>query len=148
MAAMTAQEAKVALIVGAGQGLSASLARLFTRQGMQVALAARHPDKLSALAQETGAVPFACDAADQDSVGRLFREVEQRLGSPDAVVYNPSARVKGPLVDLDPVGVANAIAVTAFGGFLVAQQAARRMVPKGHGAILLTGASASVKGYP
>lgn len=115
---------------------------------MQVALAARHPDKLSALAQETGAVPFACDAADQDSVGRLFREVEQRLGSPDAVVYNPSARVKGPLVDLDPVGVANAIAVTAFGGFLVAQQAARRMVPKGHGAILLTGASASVKGYP
>jgi NAD(P)-dependent dehydrogenase (short-subunit alcohol dehydrogenase family) len=144
---MTANQAQIALIVGAGQGLSASLARLFTRNGIQVALAARRPEKLNTLANEIGARLFSCDAADIAAVTRLFEEVEQQLGTPDVVVYNPSARVSGPLVDLDPAEVRNAIAVTAFGGFLVAQQAAKRMVQKGSGAILFTGASASVKGY-
>lgn len=145
---MTTEQTQLALIVGAGQGLSASLARVFSRQGMRVALAARHKDRLAALAEETGALAFACEAADEASVARLFADVEQQLGAPDVVVYNPSARVKGPFVDIPPAEVARAIAVTAFGGFLVAQQAARRMLAKGHGAILLTGASASVKGYP
>jgi NAD(P)-dependent dehydrogenase (short-subunit alcohol dehydrogenase family) len=81
-------------------------------------------------------------------IAGLFTQVDALLGAPDVVVYNPSARVKGPLVDLVPADVENAIAVTAFGGFLVAQQAIRRMLPKGQGAMLFTGASASVKGYP
>lgn len=139
---------KTALIVGAGQGLSASLARLFARSGMRVALAARRIDKLNPLADETGASLFPCDVTDRSSVVRMFEQVEQQVGAPDAVVYNPSARVKGALVDLDPAEVEKTIAVTAFGGFVVAQQAARRMLPKGQGAILFTGASASVKGYP
>jgi len=137
-----------ALIVGAGEGLSASLARLLARQGIRVALAARKTEKLAALCRETDARAFACDATEPAAVERLFGEVERELGSPDLVIYNASARARGTFVDLAPAEVAQAIAVSAFGGFLVAQQAAKRMLPKRHGAILFTGASASVKGYP
>ena len=138
---------KNALIVGAGEGLSASLARLLAREGIRVALAARKIEKLGALCTETGARAFACDATDHDEVERLFGLVEREIGLPDVVVYNASGRARGPFVDLVPADVAQAIAVSAFGGFLVAQQAARRMLPNKHGAILFTGASASVKGY-
>lgn len=136
-----------ALIVGAGSGLSASLARLFAREGIQVALAARNVDKLTDLARETKASTFACDASDTDQAARLFTEVAAKIGDPDVVVYNASGRSRGPVAELAPADVQRAIAVSAFGGFLIAQQAAKRMLPKGHGAILLTGASASVKGY-
>ena len=139
---------KTALIVGAGEGLSASLARLLARQGIKIALAARQIEKLGALCTETGARAFACNATDADEVERLFGLVEREIGAPDVVVYNASARAPGAFVDLVPAEVAQAIAVSAFGGFLVAQQAAKRMLPNKHGAILLTGASASVKGYP
>lgn len=144
---MSTFQSKTVLIVGAGAGLSASLARLFARSGMQVALAARRIDKLQVLAQETAARLFQCDVADSASIVGLFEQVDQYLGAPDVVVYNPSARAKGPLIDLNPADVEKVIAITALGGFLVAQQAARRMLPKGQGAILFTGASASVKGY-
>ncbi len=138
---------RTALIVGAGSGISASAARVFTAAGLRVGLAARSPDKLAALAGETGAETFAVDAADAASVTRLFDEVDARLGAPDVVLYNASGRLRGSLLDLDPAQVRSALEVSAFGGFLVAQQAARRMVPKGEGAILFTGASASVKGF-
>ena len=138
---------KIALIVGAGEGLSASLARLFSREGIPVALAARHIEKLGALCAETGARAFACDATEPDEVERLFGLVEREIGVPDLVVYNAGARTRGAFVDLVPAEVAQAIAVSAYGGFLVAQQAAMRMLPNTHGAILFTGASASVKGY-
>ena len=138
---------QVALIAGAGSGLSACLARLFSREGMRVAAAARDTGKLAALAAESGVQTFACDVVDPDQVARLFEEVEGRIGAPDVVVYNASARLRGPLIELDPAEVASALGVSAFGGFLVAQQAVRRMLAKGSGAILFTGASASVKGY-
>ncbi len=136
-----------ALIVGAGSGLSASLARLFAREDIKVALAARSIEKLGALCTDTGARAFACDATKPDEVERLFGLVEREIGTPDLVVYNASARARGPFVDLVPAEVAHSIAVSAFGGFLVAQQAVKRMLPKKRGAILFTGASASVKGY-
>ncbi len=139
--------AKNALIVGAGSGLSASFARALARDGLRVALAARRTDKLGDLAGEIGAETFACDAADPDSVASLFADVDARVGPLDLVLYNPSARVRGPLVDLDPEAVRNAILISGYGGFLVAQQAARRMLDQGGGAIFFTGASASVKGY-
>ena len=139
---------ETALIVGAGEGLSASLARLFAREKIGVALAARRTEKLGALCRETGAYAYACDAASADDVERLFGMVEREVGVPDLVVYNASARARGAFVDLVPAEVAQAILVSAFGGFLVAQQAARRMLPNKRGAILFTGASASVKGYP
>jgi NAD(P)-dependent dehydrogenase (short-subunit alcohol dehydrogenase family) len=137
-----------ALIVGAGAGLSASLARLFAGQGMRVALAARSADKLAVLAEETGAKAYACDASDRAQVDRLFAELDAGSGAPDVVVYNASYRTRGPFVDLDAAEVEKAIAITAYGAFLVAQAAARRMLRKRHGAILFTGASAGVKGYP
>src|SRR5580692_9919514 len=137
-----------ALIVGVGSGLSASLARLFAKSGMTVTVAARRLENLAALAQEVGGKAFTCDATDREQVAKLFADVEAAGGAPDVVVYNASYRTRGPFVDLDPVEVERALAVTAYGGFLVAQQAAKRMVPKGRGAIMLTGASAGVKGYP
>ena len=139
---------KSALIVGAGRGLSASLARLFASEGLRVALAARDAEKLAPLCGETGAKAFACDAVEPDQVARLFSAVEAATGAPDVVVYNASARARGPVAELVPAEVERAIMVSAFGGFLVAREAAARMMPKGHGAILFTGASASVKGYP
>ena len=138
---------KNALIVGVGAGLSASLARLFAREGIGVSLAARSIEKLGALCSETSARAYACNATDPDEVERLFGLVERESATPDVVVYNASGRARGPFVDLVPAEVAQAIAVSAFGGFLVAQQAAKRMLPNKHGAILFTGASASVKGY-
>ena len=139
---------RTALIVGAGDGLSASLARLFAQEGLRVGLAARHVDKLRELAAATGAVTMSCDAGEPDQVEALFRSMDEQLGAaPDVVVYNASGRMRGPLVDLPPEAVAQALDGVAFGGFLVAQQAARRMLPLGKGAILFTGASASVKGY-
>ena len=137
-----------ALIVGAGSGLSASLARLLAVDGLKVGLAARNIDKLAALAAETGAAIHACDASDPGQVEALFARMEPALGGPlDVVVYNASGRLRGPVVNLDPAAVAQSLMVSAYGGFLVAQAAARRMLPHRHGAILLTGASASVKGF-
>ncbi|MBK0400450.1 SDR family NAD(P)-dependent oxidoreductase [Limibaculum sp. M0105] len=135
-----------ALIMGAGTGLSASLARAFAGRGMRVSLAARGVDKLGALAAETGARAHGCDAADAGSVAALFEALD-REGAPDVVVYNPSARVRGPLATLDPAAVAHAVGVTALGAFYVAREAAIRMEREGRGAILFTGASAGVKGY-
>lgn len=145
---MSRETYKTALIVGTGSGLSASLARLLSRQGMRVAVAARDTDKLRPLLEETGAAAFAADASDPQAVAGLFDAVLQRFGGdPDVVVFNASARLRGPLADLNPAEVQRVLAVSAFGGFLVGQQAAKRMLPKRRGAILFTGASASVKGY-
>jgi NAD(P)-dependent dehydrogenase (short-subunit alcohol dehydrogenase family) len=136
-----------ALIVGAGPGISASLARGLAALGVKIALAARNVQKLGALVQGTGAQAFSADASDPQSVARLFDQVTDRISVPEIVVYNAGARAHGPLTELDPAAVQRAVAITAFGGFLVTQQAAKRMVPRGRGAILLTGASASVKGF-
>lgn len=141
-------EYRRALIVGAGDGLSASVARVFAKAGLKIGLAARNTAKLQALAGELGAAVHACDAAQPDQVDALFAAMESALGgAPDVVVYNPSTRTRGPFVGLDRAAVANTLAVTAYGGFLVAQAFAQRALPKKHGAILFTGASASVKGY-
>jgi len=145
---MTDLPYKTALIIGAGPGISASVARRLAAAGLRVGLAARNAGKLAALAAETGSETFSVDASDPAAVEQLFRDADTRLGEPDVVLYNASGRVRGRIAELDPEQVRQAIAVSAFGGFLAVQQAARRMTPKGHGAILLTGATASVKGFP
>lgn len=137
-----------ALIVGAGSGLSASLARLFAKEGMSVALAARSAEKLAEFVAATGAKTYNCDAAKREDVEALFADLDKDGIAPDVVVYNPSYRVRGPVAELDPAEVEKSLAITAFGAFLVAQQAARRMLKKGAGTIIFTGASAGVKGYP
>lgn len=136
-----------ALIVGAGSGLSASVARKLAGRGAKVALASRSGTKSATLAEDIGAANLTCDSSDPGAVAELFRQVDATIGAPDFVLYNASGRVRGPFVELDPEGVRDAILVSAYGGFLVAQEAAKRMLPQGRGAIFFTGASASVKGY-
>ena len=138
---------RTALIVGVGSGVSASLARVFNKAGIKVALAARRVANLADLAKETGAVALACDATDRGQVSNLFTQLDERFGAPDVVVYNASYRTRGPFVALAPAEVEKSIAVTAYGAFLVAQEAVKRMLPRGHGAIVFTGAAASVQGY-
>ncbi len=136
-----------ALIVGAGRGISASFARTLAREGAKVMLASRSPEKVADIAAEIGARAVQCDASDQASVEALFDVADSELGDLDLVLYNVSYRVRGPFLELDPAKVEKTLIVSAHGGFLVGQQAAKRMVARGSGAIFFTGASASVKGY-
>jgi NAD(P)-dependent dehydrogenase (short-subunit alcohol dehydrogenase family) len=147
---MREQKYSTALIVGAGTGISASLARLFSKHGIKVAVAARDSNKLAALTAEIDGQAFRVDACDPAEVKQLFENVASAIGEPDVVVYNAGARTRGALVDLNPADVERVLLVSAFGGFLVSQEAARRFLARpgeDRGAILLTGASASVKGY-
>ena len=138
---------ETALVVGAGSGLSAALARLFATEKMRVNLAARSTEKLAPLVGETGARAWRCDASRREEVDTLFAALDAEGGAPDLVVYNPSRRLAGAIGELDPDEVLKALLVSCYGGFLVAQAAARRMLARGNGTILFTGASASVKGY-
>ena len=138
---------KSVLIVGAGLGLSSSLAKCCADQGMKVALAARNLDKLEAIARETNAELYQCDASSVDDVAELFARLDASIGTPEMVIYNPSSRVHGPVQELDPVKVQDALNITCYGAFLVAQQAAQRMLVQGHGSIFFTGATAGIKGF-
>jgi NAD(P)-dependent dehydrogenase (short-subunit alcohol dehydrogenase family) len=115
--------------------------------GLPVVIAARDAGKLATLAKETGAIALPVDATDPAQVERLFAETDARIGAPEIVVYNASRRVPGPIAELDPAQVDAAVAVSALGAFYSVQQAAKRMEPAGKGAILLTGATAGVKGF-
>jgi NAD(P)-dependent dehydrogenase (short-subunit alcohol dehydrogenase family) len=137
----------VALIVGAGPGISAAFAEALAAGGYQVALASRNLEKLSALARKINAKAFAADAASPASVVRLFLEVDRALGEPDVVLFNPSDRIRGDLLTLEMGAAAAAIQTTAIGALVTAQEAARRMLPKGRGSIFFTGATAGVKGF-
>jgi NADP-dependent 3-hydroxy acid dehydrogenase YdfG len=136
-----------ALIVGAGSGISAAVARRLSAAGVKVVLAARNIQKLGALAREIGAHTVAADATDPQSMAALFAETTAAIGEPEIVLFNAGARAHGPVAEIDPHAVQQALAVTAFGGFLAVQKAAQQMIPRGRGAILLTGATASVKGF-
>ena len=138
---------KVALIIGAGPGISLAFAKQLIASGYTVALASRDLDKLKPLAISIGAASFQADVSSIDSIQRLFESVENALGEPEVVLFNPSARVKGEILSLDPNKVADAVATTAIGAFVAAQEAAKRMIPKNRGAIFFTGATASVKGF-
>ena len=136
------------LIVGAGLGLSFSLARLFHKEGMKVSLAARNIDKLKELSSKIDANIYQCDSSEVSEVENLFNILDTQIGTPDLVIYNPSARVRGPIGELNPNEVKKALEITSFGGFLVAQESAKRMMKRGSGSIFFTGATAGVKGFP
>ena len=138
---------ETALIVGAGPGLSSSLTYLLLKNKFRVAIAARNVAKLATLAETPNVDVFTCDASNINQVQTLFKKLDKTLGTPDLVIYNPSARVRGGIVEVDPEDTQKAINITCFGAFLVAQEAAKRMVKRGSGSIFFTGASASVKGY-
>ena len=136
------------VIVGAGSGLSASLAKLCASKGMRVVLAARNIEKLQNLKKEIGADTIKCDATSIKSVASLFKKIDKIIGAPNLVIYNPSKSLGGSIVDLDPKKAHEAINITSYGGFLVAQQAAKRMLKNKRGSIFFTGATASIKGFP
>jgi len=135
-----------ALIVGAGSGISAAMARALLAEGWNVALASRSIDSKTIEGADR-ATRHVCDATKAGDVAALFTALDESGRTPDFVLFNASARLRGPFLDLDPKAVEQSLMVSAYAGFLVAQEAARRMVQKGHGAIFFTGASASVKGY-
>jgi len=139
-------EPKTGLIVGVGPGLSAALARRFAAAGVRLLLAARDIGKLEKLCAETGAEAVSCDATDPEMVAALFCTVDDHLGPLDLCVYNAGLRLRGAIGELDPAAVERALRVNAFGGFLVAQQAVRRMLPRGQGCLLFIGATASLEG--
>jgi NAD(P)-dependent dehydrogenase (short-subunit alcohol dehydrogenase family) len=145
--AMTDIPYRNALIIGAGSGISGSLARALRAADIPVVVAARNTGKLSSLVEQTGAIALAADASDASQVERLFAETEAKIGAPEIVIYNASGRVRGPIAELDAKEVERAVAVSALGAFYTVQQAARRMLLAGKGAILLTGATAGVKGF-
>jgi NAD(P)-dependent dehydrogenase (short-subunit alcohol dehydrogenase family) len=137
----------VALIVGAGPGISAAFGEALVTDGYQVALASRDMAKLSPLAMKMNAKAFEADASAPASLVRLFGEVDRALGEPEVVLFNPSARIRGDLLTLDIAAASAAIQTTAIGALVTAQEAARRMLPRGRGSIFFTGATAGVKGF-
>ncbi|WP_282605121.1 SDR family NAD(P)-dependent oxidoreductase [Pelagibius sp. Alg239-R121] len=137
-----------AIIIGAGEGLSASLARKLHTRGHKLLLAARNIDKLAGLQKDIGATLVSCDAADAADMENVFAAADGIEEPLEIAIYNPSARVRGAITELDPETVKSAVLTTSYGAFLMAQQAAKRMIPNGNGNILFTGASAGVKGYP
>tara|TARA_Y100000590_G_scaffold241686_1_gene271701 strand:+ start:461 stop:1135 length:675 start_codon:yes stop_codon:yes gene_type:complete len=135
------------LIVGVGDGLSASLARLFSNKNMNVVLASRNIDKLKDLKEEINSTTYQCDSTNIESVSNLFLELDKTIGTPNLVIYNAAARVRGGVSELDPIQTQKAIEVTCFGAFLVAKESAKRMLKRGNGSIFFTGATAGVKGF-
>jgi NAD(P)-dependent dehydrogenase (short-subunit alcohol dehydrogenase family) len=138
---------KIALIVGVGLGLSASLARKFSNEGMKIALAARDIKKLANLISEIDATAYHCNTSDPNSVRELFSSVQADIGDPEVVIFNASKRVRGEITEINVDEVRDAILTTCYGGFLVGQEASKIMLKSGHGTIMFTGASAGVKGF-
>lgn len=138
---------KAVLIVGAGSGLSASLARAFNSKGMKIVLAARNIDKLDSLKKEIDALVFKCDSTENKSVQNLFLQTDSIIGTPEIVIYNPSLRIVKPFIEYDPDEMLQSIKVNSYGAFLVAHESVKRMLKTGKGNIFFTGSSASVKGF-
>ncbi len=138
---------KAVLIVGAGSGLSASLARAFNSKGMKIVLAARNINKLDSLKKEIDALVFKCDSTENNSVQNLFLQTDSVIGTPEVVIYNPSLRIVKPFIEYDPDEMLQSIKVNSYGAFLVAHESVKRMLKIGKGNIFFTGSSASVKGF-
>ncbi len=135
-----------ALVVGAGPGLGAALARRFARGGMKVAVAARRPERLAALAEEIGGRAYPCDVADEASVTALLERVGGDLGVPALAAFNAGAYARGPVLDTSAAEFERCWRISCLGGFLVGRAAARAMLPRGRGTILFTGATAALRG--
>ena len=138
---------KNVLIIGVGYGLSASLARRFYKENMNIFLVARNIEKINKLTLEVNAKSFSCDVSKVSDVEKLFLDLDQFINSFDLVIYNPSLRIQGPINEFNPHEVKKSLDITCFGAFLVAHQATKRMLKQGNGAIFFTGASASLKGF-
>jgi NAD(P)-dependent dehydrogenase (short-subunit alcohol dehydrogenase family) len=139
------------LVVGAGESTGGAIAKRFAREGYVACLARRNGDQLAPLVSEIEkeggrAVPFGCDARDEDQVIGMFETIERDVGPLGVVVFNPGGNVNFPIRDTTARVYRKVWEMACFGGFLTGREAARVMVPRGHGTILFTGATASVRG--
>lgn len=141
----------VALLVGAGDAIGAAVARRFAAGGLQVCVARRDAAKAKALIDEVAANggtlrAFSIDARQEEAVQDLFAKVERDMGPIEVCLYNAGSNVNVPLVETSESLFRKAWELACYGGFLAGREAARYMVPRGHGTILFTGATASVRG--
>ncbi len=135
------------LIVGAGNGLSAALARRFHSEGFEINLACRNIDNITVLSQNVNARCYSCDVIEEHQIKNLFATLDKEKRTPDIVIYNAGFYDRGAVTTVSSDAVRSSLAINALGAFLVAQEAARRMTEIGKGTLLFTGASAGVKGY-
>lgn len=138
---------ELAVLIGVGDGLSAELARKCYEKGMSIVLASRNSSNIKKLAEEVSAKIFDCDVSRSSDVLKLFNSIKNDIGTPNLVVFNPSSRVQGDIRTIDPEKALNAVNVSCLGGFYVAREATKIMIPAGRGSIFFTGASASIKGF-
>ncbi|HEX4584685.1 MAG TPA: SDR family NAD(P)-dependent oxidoreductase [Burkholderiaceae bacterium] len=138
----------IAVVAGAGPGLGRALAQRFIQGGMRVALLARDAGRLTALAESLGpdARPLTCDLTHPDAVSAAFDRVEHELGTPQCVVFNAGTYRPGTVLEVRPQDFLESWKIGCYAGFLVGQQAARRMLDRGSGTILFSGATASLRG--
>jgi NAD(P)-dependent dehydrogenase (short-subunit alcohol dehydrogenase family) len=145
---MMQEPTKVVVVIGVGPGLGAALVRTFAKEGYVVVAAARSVSTLPDLYDGSGpgrVVPVDCDATEQGDVERVF-DAAAGLGSPAVAIFNAGAFVRGSILETEPAEFERCWRVGCFAGFLVGRAAARRMVEHGAGTILLTGATASLRG--
>jgi NAD(P)-dependent dehydrogenase (short-subunit alcohol dehydrogenase family) len=137
---------EVAMVVGVGAGLGASLCRRFVKAGLLVAAVSRDKDRVTAIAKDVGARGYGCDATDEKAVIELFAAVKRDFGEPTLVVYNAGAFLPRPVIETEAAEFERCWRIGCLGGFLVGREAARSMVARERGTILFTGATASLRG--
>lgn len=143
-------DARCAVVVGAGAGTGTEIAKLLAREGHPVVLARRNADALAPLVADieaAGGVALAlgADASDETQVVRLFERTEESFGTPHIVVFNAAGFLMGSVLEIEAEQFEEMWRAASYGGFLVGREAARRMIPRGEGTILFTGATAAVK---
>ena len=137
----------VCVVTGVGPGNGCAFARRFAREGYQVAMLARSADALKDYeSQIQGSRGYACDVGDADSVGEAFAALRAELGPAEVLIHNAGSGVFNSFLDTDPEQLEQAWRVNTLGLFLCGREAARDMLEAGRGAIVVSGATASVRG--
>ncbi len=140
---------ETAIVFGVGPGLGWALAKRCLSESMRVGAVARDEAKLKSMIESAGGGdirPYAADVSNSEDVAQVFEAVDRDLGEPDLVVFNAGAFQRGNVIDIDPADFERCWRVGCLGGLLVGQAAARRMVRRGRGTIIFTGATAALRG--
>ena len=142
---------KVALIIGAGDATGGAIARRFAREGYVACVTRRNLEKLQPLLAEIRseggeAHGFASDARREEQVAELVERIERDIGPIEVMVFNIGANVPCSILEETPRKYFKIWEMACFSGFLTSQAVAKRMVTRGRGSILFTGATAGLRG--
>lgn len=147
------KEERACLIIGAGDDTGAAIARAFAREGLIACVVRRprHAEALESLAQSIRdeglkSVAFPTDARDEDAMIALFDKIETEIAPIEVAVFNIGANVNFGIAETTAQVYRKVWEMAAFAGFLTGREAAKRMVPRGRGTIIFTGATASLRG--